>query len=396
MHSVLRIAVISVTATLAACGPTDSDIHEGWAGTIDTLTSGEIMVRNTDRPIWTPEQNWQIVEQLRIGSSDEEGPELFGSIASLDVDSQGRVYVLDDQATEIRVFDAQGNFVRTVGNPGRGPGEFTCPEAIDISPNGEIWVMEMSQGRLSMFDENGQFLRTERTSTEGWMISPYPGGFDPVGRYNLLNRSSTGDGNIFVRFDQNYTPIDTIPMPQDSNEDNFFELRQGGMTMRTSIPFTGSLDWDYCPSGNVWTLQTDSYELVELKNGGEVLRRVTKEYESIPVTTEDQEQIREDYAPFTRRGGKIDWSRIPRTKPVTVSLFCDASNNVWVKRIASKDEDEDRIFDVFDSDGRFLGNVQFPFPLRSDPVQIERNGLLYGLTADEDDVMYVVAAQIVK
>ena len=320
IHSVLAIAVVLVTVALAAaCRLTDVDTHGGWTGTIDTLASGEVMVRNSDQPIWTPEQNWQIVEQMRIGSSEEEGPELFGRVASFDVDPQGKVYVLDKQAAEVRVFDAQGNFVRTVGNPGRGPGEFTNPSAVDISPNGEIWIMRMVEGQLSIFDVTGQFLRTEQTNTAGSEYIPYPGGFDPIGRYNALNY--TDEGDILARFDQDYVPIDTIPLPQESNGDNFFELRHDSMVMRAVIPFTGSLVWGYCPSGNIWTLQTDSYELVEIKGSGEVLRRVTKAHESIPVTAEDRQQVRENFALFIRRGGKIDWSKIPQTKPVTVSFF---------------------------------------------------------------------------
>ena len=89
---------------------------------MDTLPSGEIVVRNTHDPLWAPEEAWRVVEDLRIGEAMSEGPDLFGAIYSFDVDAWGRIFVLDDQAQEVRIFDSGGAFVRTVGRRGEGPG----------------------------------------------------------------------------------------------------------------------------------------------------------------------------------------------------------------------------------------------------------------------------------
>ena len=392
------LAALALILLGTGCRSTDIDIRRTWSGTMDTLASGEIVVHNTDVPLWTPDQSWRIEEELRIGSNAEDGPEIFGRIASFDVDSQGRIYVLDGQAQEVRVFDAGGAFVRTVGSKGNGPGEFANAVAVDISPTGEVWVMEMIAGRVSVFDEAGRFLRSERTNTPGATIIPYPGGFDPLGRYNALVLNISEEVSFaMARFDQFHTPIDTIPLPQQPGGSEFFELREegGGSTVRADIPFQGSLDWRYCPSGNLWTLKTDQYELAETDGRGRTLRRVTKEHESIPVTASDLQQVEDDLEFFTRMGGEIDWSRIPQTKPVAVSFFCDTEDNVWVKQAARNIEDEDLIFDVFDPEGRFLGALELPFPLFSSPEPILRNGQLYGATLDEAGVPFVVKGRVV-
>ena len=36
----------------------------------------------------------------------------------------GRLWIGDSQGKDVRVFDADGQFVRAVGQPGEGPGEF--------------------------------------------------------------------------------------------------------------------------------------------------------------------------------------------------------------------------------------------------------------------------------
>ena len=232
-----------------------------------------------------------------------EGPDLFGSVLSFDVDARGRIYVLDDHAQEVRVFDAGGAFVRTVGGKGEGPGEFVQAGAVDIARNGEIWVMGMSLGRVSIFDSAGTYLRGERTDAGGRIIKPYPGGFDPMGRYNVVTPPAATRG--MARFDQSFNPIDIIPLPEDPVEGEYFErLNEDGVaTMSVSVPFQGFMTWRFSPTGTVWMLLTGRYELIETTTGGEVLRRVTKEHEPIPVTAEERERAIEDLDWFTSQGG---------------------------------------------------------------------------------------------
>ena len=366
---------------------------------MDTIPSGEIVVRNADDPLWTPEEAWSVVEELRIGEALSEGPDLFGAVFSFDVDAWGRIFVLDHQAQEVRIFDSGGNFVRTVGGKGEGPGEFTQAGSVDLSLNGEIWVMGMSQGRVSIFDTTGTYLRGERTNTGGRAILPYPGGFDPMGRYNIVLLPSVMNG--MARFDQSFNPIDTISLPENPVEAEYFELvnEDGFATMSAAVPFQGFMAWRFSPTGTVWTLLTDRYELIEMTTGGEVLRRVTKDHEPIPVTDEEREQAIENLEWFTSQGGQIDRSKFPKSKPSTASFFIDDGGNLWVEQqVAASDSDNaGRLFDLFDPEGRYLGTLRLPFSLAwSRPEPIVRKGILYGVTSDEVGVQYVVRARIAK
>ena len=355
--------------------------------------TGEI-VRNTADPLWAPEETWQVVEDLRIGSAMSEGPDLFGAIYSFDVDAWGRIFVLDDHAQEVRIFNSDGTFVRTVGRKGEGPGEFTQAVSIDLSRNGEIWVMGMGQGRVSIFDTAGTYLRQERTTNGRFTMKPYPGGFDSMGRYNVVLIFG-GGARRMARFDQSYNPIDTIAIPENPLELEFFE------TPRTSVsvPFQGSMRWRFSPAGTVWTLFTARYELTEMTTSGEVLRRITKDHEPIPVTDEDRAEAIGKLEWFTNRGGQIDLSKFPESKPATASFFIDDEENLWVERrvAASDQEDEGHLFDLFDAEVRYLGMLRLPFELAwSIPEPVVRKGVLYGVTSDEIGVLYVVRARIVK
>ncbi len=390
-------AALSLLAT--GCGPSSSDRSGSWSGTMDTLASGVVEVRNTDDALWT--QPWQVEEEWRIGSDTSGGPEeLFGDIGSFDIDAQGRVYILDDQAQEIRIFDSEGAFVRTVGSRGEGPGEFVQATSVDVSSNGEIWVTEMQQGQLNIFDSTGSLLREERSNAPGSITLPYPGGFDRVGRFNVYIRYPLQETYTrgMARFDQSFTPIDTIPIPKSPFEPEYFKLvgDDGRSSSSMGVPFQGSFHWRFAPKGNLWTLLADRYELAEITTSGDVLRRVTKEHETLPVTAADRQEYEEDAKWFTNQGGKIDWSKIPETKPAVVSFFCDDEGNLWVEQRTENSEDAGYLFDIFDPKGRYLGTLRLPFSLQVSRDTTVRNGILYAKTTDELGAPVFVQARVVK
>lgn len=85
------------------------------------------------------------------------GPDLFGQIHDLALDDLGQVYVLEAQASEVRVFDADGKHARTFGLPGARPGAFAEPVAIEEMPGGRLLVVDYENTRFSVFDTAGTF-----------------------------------------------------------------------------------------------------------------------------------------------------------------------------------------------------------------------------------------------
>ena len=216
---------LTVTLLSTGCGSTDSDSGEAWSGTIDTLATGEIIVRNSGEPVWSTEEAWQVVEEFRIGKETGDDALLFGNIRSFDVDARGWIYAIDDQTQAIYVFDSDGILVHTAGGKGTGPGEFVRVSALDLSTNGQIWVMEMQQGRLTFLDATGNYLNQARVNSTGWVFFPYPGGMDLLGRYNAAVVVEVMDDYdlAIARFDQDFVPLDTIPIPESTEPHEQFE-----------------------------------------------------------------------------------------------------------------------------------------------------------------------------
>ncbi len=71
------------------------------------------------------------------------------------LDSQGHIYVLDNQFENIQVFDPQGQLLMAWGQEGRGPGEFYLPSGITIDEQDRIWIADTYNRRVQLF----QYLR---------------------------------------------------------------------------------------------------------------------------------------------------------------------------------------------------------------------------------------------
>lgn len=382
---------------LAACG-TPGEATARWTGTMDTLPSGEIVVHNPAEPMWAPGEEWRMVEDLRIGTLDGDGPDLFGDVTWLEVDPAGRIWVLEGQAQELRIFGPNGRYLTTVGREGGGPGEFARPLHIQRGPDGNMWVVDPQNNRISLFDTAGTYLEGKRMPG-GFVIMPWPGGFDREGHYYGPVPLPNDDDELFkmglVRYDTAFTPMDTLAIPHDPVTRDRFELRSENSFWITSIPYTAGFEWRLSPAGTLWGMLTGEYELFEIAPSGDTLRTITRDFTPLPVTEADMEEARERLESFVRNGGKVDWSKIPDTKPATDDFFFDDQDNVWVLPVTTQD-DAGRIFDVFDGDGRFLGTVRSPAPLSMNPAPIFRGGMLYGVTEDELEVPYVVRLAIEK
>jgi len=395
-HAPLPTFAIVALPFLAACG-TEGSASPTWTGTIDTLPTGQVAVHNTDRPIWPADGGWRVEEDLRIGTVEGSGPDLLGDVRWLEVDPAGRIWVLEGQAQEIRVFGPDGGYVRTIGRKGGGPGEFARALHIQRGPDGAMWVVDPQNNRVSRFDTAGTYLEGKHIPG-GFIIQPWPGGFDAAGfQYGPIALPSDEIFKLgLVRYDSAFNALDTIVAPDDPIERERFELRQGEDSFWiTSIPYTGGFEWHLSPQGTIWGMVKDDYHLFELSRDGDTLRTVTRDFSALPVTDADMDAARERLDMFIKNGGKVDWSKIPDTKPATKDFFLDDEGNIWVEPEVAQEEDG-RVFDVFDPAGRFLGSVHLPFPLAMNPPPLVRHSALYGVTEDALEVPYVVRARVVK
>ena len=98
----------------------------------------------------------------RLGS-EEEGPQLFGSIGDVAVDAEGSVFVFDVLAMELRVFDSTGRYLTGVGGFGDGPTELRYNLFGVFELLGEGRILVGNGARTKLFLRQGDMWQLERT-----------------------------------------------------------------------------------------------------------------------------------------------------------------------------------------------------------------------------------------
>ena len=378
-----------LTAAAMACAAGDGgDVGRtgNWSGTMDTLPTGRIVVTNPARGMWDSASTWRLRETVRIGTIDGDGPDVFGEVAALHTDALGRIYVLEGQADEIRVFDRDGRFVRTIGRRGSGPGELANPIGLDWDGDGNLWVVDVRNARYSVFDTTGAYI-TQHQRAAGFYALPWPGGFGPGGRFLDIGLDPPGSP-ILIHYDANVAPVDTVRIP-------VFEAETFDIPQRVSflVPFTPSLSWRLDARGFVWSAISGDYRLSQQSFDGDTVRVIERTYEYLPVTATDLKEASENLDWFRQEGGRTDMSRVPDVKPAIDGFQIDTQGFLWVRPVVPERQTK-RVFDVFDPEGRYLGPIESPVPLESYPRPLITPDTIYGVTLDELEVQYVVRVEI--
>ena len=104
--STVLLLVVAGAGTAMAAGP--------WKGK-EINEDGSTRVQNPAEAIEKP-TTIDDDELWRIGGEDDE--EIFGVITDIISDDDGNFYMLDSQLNEIKVYDGDGEYLRTIGSRG--------------------------------------------------------------------------------------------------------------------------------------------------------------------------------------------------------------------------------------------------------------------------------------
>jgi outer membrane protein assembly factor BamB len=81
-------------------------------------------------------------------------------------DSAGNIYITDGYInSRVAKYDRNGDWVKSWGEPGTGPGQFRLPHSIAIDKDDNVYVGDRSNARIQVFDTNGNYLREFTVAT---------------------------------------------------------------------------------------------------------------------------------------------------------------------------------------------------------------------------------------
>jgi 6-bladed beta-propeller len=397
--------LLLVTVGCAGVGGTDAS-----QGVEESDSAGVTIVVNRGAGAWRGAP-WTAEQELRFGGDDAVPPSVFGRIADLDVDGAGRLYVLDQLAREVRVFDPDGRFLRRMGRRGEGPGEFGQFVNGVIVLDGTVVVADWTLGRLTTFDTAGGVISTEPMPVPGVRSWWVPDGDHLAAR--LLRRTTDEDGrwrgvDVLVRSAPSASRVDTI-LTLAYPQSDLGTRAAARVPLIVNSPF-----WTLLPDGGVaWS--TLEWPELRIHDARGALTRIVRRDDWLPRPVDDAvhaalvAKLEEKFALLGADPAVVSRLDLVRSThlPVVAGVLAGPDGTIWVQRTGPPDTfdamainapENARGFggpdwDVFDAGGRFLGTVTLPAAVRVARILGDR---LYGIARDSLDVEQVVRARIVR
>jgi 6-bladed beta-propeller len=408
------LRAMAVVTLVAACGGGDGDAR--WTGTVDTLPNGALRVANPRRGIWEGGRPWRLAPALVLGKEEEAGPTLFSAISGLQVDAAGRIYVLDRQANELRIFTRDGAHVRSVGREGGGPGEYSNANGLAWLADDTLVVVDQRGNRYTVLTAEGDYVRMvpRRLSFYGWTLT---GGLDGDRIYERWYVGGEGEEWLVLigtALQEQFVPPerdrataaggedvllasapDTLRLPPMSGAlYEAFSVRTARGGMSFSVPFAPHPVFHLDGRGSVWHGHGSAFRILRSSLAGDTLAEILLDVEPAPVTAADLAdwEASDIVKQFRDLGGRLDLGRIPKVKPYFDDLYVDPEGHLWVSVPGASGG---VVFRVFDPDGRYLGPLQLTGleRLRWVPIVV-RNGRLHLVGQDELDVQRVYVFEI--
>lgn len=393
---------------IVACG-TEGVGDAAWAGTVSD-SAGIPVVSNPSDGLWDDATRWTVEEELSVGSMEGSAAEQFGLIAGVDVDAEGRIYVLDQQASEVRVFDPEGAWLRTLGEPGAGPGQIGNGAAGVFVIGDHVLVPDIQNQRVNRYDPEGALSGSFRLDfTRGIPLRwDHAAGGGLMAQLRTLTGTDGADappGDVLVAHDSAGTVRDTVAVLPPGQS---LQVTDGVPRFRFFEP---EPIWDAAEDGRLASGMNGSFRVQLRGPDGELQRVVSLAREPRSVTERDRQVIADAVEEAMRNQGAppqaiqmmMANATFAEHYPLFASLFLGPEGSLWVQRIRTGDElagdggtfDAQDLgspdWDIFDEEGRYLGVVSFPS--RYQPLRVvgER---IYGVARDELDVQRLAVYRI--
>lgn len=328
--AVLILLFISVLILPVTCEKQKSE----WKGTIEEV-DGVTVVKNPKEPLYG-ENVFNLEEELSIGESEGREEYVFSEIRGIAVDDEERIYILDSKEAHIKVFDKNGEYIRTISKKGQGPGEIGFPRSVFITSQDEIIVPDISNRRLAFFSLEGRFIKN---------IS--------VAKMNLRSTRVDSDFKYLYSFA-------SFPAPSPNNFN----------------PYMPVLRWDLRINDQIVCGYPKKYEMEIFDSRGKVIRKIMKDYEPVEITKEEMEHLEE--LPLAIKLLKLKY------KSAYQRLIVSDEGKIFVRtweRVADRDG---YYYDVFDSEGKYIAKIL----LKTTP-QVFKKKKLYTIEEDEEGYQVV-------
>lgn len=392
----------------------------------------------------------RLVPELTIGVVEGPAEYTFARVTDALTLRDGAVVILDapnGAAPILRMYDAGGRFRRTIGGVGEGPGEYRSPGGIGQLPDGRILVLDLPQRRINVYSVTGESVDTWQlggvapASGGAGLLHTAPDGTVHVNA-RMMNRDGAAPFERFysaiLRLRTDGTILDTVLPPvlpdvPGSSVSKSFRTSGGSGRSTIGVPYAARALWAWSPLGYMASAVTQRYavELHPAGSGGTSLISIRRDVRPVPIERAERE-AREEWlrAGLDRAQGTLDGPvpDVPRQKPPFTRLQVADDGRIWVQLSTPSERydpetDESGVmpggppgvgigvsgggragappvirpippvpwrepvlYDVFEPDGTYIGQVALPYDTR---LVRMRADVVWAVVLNEDGVPIV-------
>ena len=382
----------ALTFLMAACG---GDPDRRVMAEVDTV-GGVVVVRNGAEGLWRRSEEWRVVEEFRVGNVQGNPDEELATSRnnSVTLGPNGQIFVLDRSLDRIVVFSGGGEFVRSFGRSGEGPGELRSPMALAWDGTDRLWVADGLNGRYHVFDSTGSFQKSVPRPVRSVNRIQHPLQWEGAG--TLVDETVGGVGGrtmvLYLRVDSVGQIIDTVamvPKPPLARGFQTVFIRPSQKSLQFVVNhYIPRLRWSLAPDGTIWSASTGRLRLVQTTPSGDTIRVVETSHRTPTFDRADQKAIADGLAE-----GGISRQDAGLVRPVVNEIHVTDDGHVLVG-IVEKVRDAPSLLDVFSPEGYFLGSVDLGFglPRRNLPALV--GDTIIAVTPGIFDVPFLVRATI--
>lgn len=376
-----------VTITLQGCG---SD--RGTRSNVIVKDSAGIQIVESSAPQWREGEAWSISAQplVQIGAYEGDETEQLFQVQGIARLSNGRIVVANAGTDELRVYSARGEYIRSVGREGSGPGEFTDPGRLWVLAEDTLVVTDWTK-TVSVFDSAGVFVGSngfgpwpvhDRFSDGSFLqlvIPPGPDAFLPgYSRPDVALIRARADGSA----------ADTLA--RVTGDDTFRSVSDAGGVSSWYAPF-GRTRTAAVYGDSIYTGDGAMFEVRNLDEQGTVVRIIRRSAERTAVTPAaiesfEAQMLREVQTDARRRRLQRlfrEWT-YPPFQPAYDQLVVDHEGNLWTRHYAIGSSRSN--WSVFGPTGRWLGVIEMPADFTLKEIGSD---YVLGVSVDDFGVEYV-------
>lgn len=332
----------------------------GWAGKVATVNG----VKTVQNPAtgFAPPATVKLPEVWRIGGDSESEEDLFGVISDIDIDAAGNVYLLDSQLSEVKIYSPQGEFVKSIGREGEGPGEFRRPVSMFFTGEGNVAVVQMMPGKVVKLAKDGK------------PMGDFPLPQAPDGGFQIVQGGDSRGGNIvfFIgrqKFDQankkwsrdnflaSVTP-DGKQVAQYAQKENVIDM--AAPVLNDAQWDTFERRWEVGPDGKVYAAKSyDNYEITVYDKAGKVDKVITREAKHLPRTAREKDVMTKAMGFYSKMIPNCKTSINDMAKDID-NFYVRDDGSIWVMSSAgARNLPKGTLgtFDVFNPEGQFVKTV---------------------------------------